>query len=88
MFGSATRGVEGYNEKLSNYGRERTLADNNALSKRQANEANTDSHVGHKQEWSRGLGAIPIVGPVVDIIREGVSGIVSSASDANMAHCR
>jgi hypothetical protein len=27
------------------------------------------------------LGAIPIVGPPVDIIREGVSGIVSSASD-------
>ena len=81
MFGSASRGVEGYNEKLSNYGRERTVADNNALSGRQANEANTDSQVGRKQEWSRGLGAIPIVGPPIDIVREGVSGIVSSASD-------
>jgi uncharacterized membrane protein len=81
MFGSASRGIEGYNEKLSNYGRERTIADNSAMSRRQAVEANTDSQVGRKQEWSRGLGAIPIVGPPVDIVREGVAGIVSSASD-------
>jgi hypothetical protein len=81
MFGSASRGVEGYNEKLSNYARERTLADNAAQSRRQAVEANTDSQVGRKQEWSRGIGAVPIVGPPADIIREGVSGIVSSASD-------
>ena len=81
MFGSASRGVEGYNEKLSNYARERTLADNAAQSRRQAVEANTDSQVGRKQEWSRGIGAVPIVGPPADIIREGVSGIVSSASE-------
>ncbi len=81
MFGSASRGIEGYNEKLSNYGRERTLADNNALSRRQANEANTDSQVGRKEEWSKGLNRIPIAGGIVDLGREGVSGIVSSASD-------
>jgi len=81
MFGSVSRGVEGYNEKLSNYARERTIADNAAQSRRQAVEANTDSQVGRKQEWSRGLGAIPIVGPPVDLVREGVSGIVSSATD-------
>jgi hypothetical protein len=81
MFGSASRGVEGYNEKLSNYARERTVADNAAQSRRQSVEANTDSQVGRKQEWSRGIGAVPIVGPPADIIREGISGIVSSASD-------
>jgi len=81
MFGSATKGLEGYNEKLSNYTRERTVADNAAQSRRQAVEANTDSQVGRKQEWSRGISAVPIVGPPSDIIREGISGIVSSASD-------
>ena len=81
MFGSTTKGLEGYNEKLSNYTRERTVADNSAQSRRQAVEANTDSQVGRKQEWSRGIGAVPIVGPPEDIIREGISGIVSSASD-------
>lgn len=81
MFGSASRGLEGYNEKLSNYARERTVADNAAQGRRQANEVNTDSQVGRKQEWSRGIGAVPIVGPPADIIREGISGIVSSASD-------
>jgi hypothetical protein len=81
MFGSASKGVEGYNEKLSNSARERTVAENNAQSRRQAVEANTDSQVGRKQEWSRGIGAVPIVGPPSDIIREGISGIVSSASD-------
>lgn len=81
MFGSSSRGVEGYNEKLSNYGRERTVADNNALGRRQANEANTDSQVGRKEEWSKGLNRIPIAGGLVDLGREGVSGIVSSASD-------
>src|SRR6185369_4941097 len=34
-----------------------------------------------KQEWSRGIGAVPIVGPPSDTVREGISGIVSSASD-------
>jgi uncharacterized membrane protein len=81
MFGSASRGMEGYNEKLSNYGRDRTLADNSTVSKRQANEANTDSQVGRKEEWSKGLNKIPIAGGIVDLGREGVSGIVSSASD-------
>src|SRR5689334_16828734 len=81
MFGSATKGLEGYNEKLSNYTRQRTVADNAAQSRRQAVEANTDSQVGRKQEWSRGIAAVPIVGPPSDIIREGVSGIVSSATD-------
>src|SRR6266545_1330886 len=81
MFGSATRGTEGYNEKLSNYARERTVADNSAQSRRQAVEANTDSKIGRKEEWSKGLNKIPIAGGVVDLMREGVSGIVSSASD-------
>jgi len=81
MFGSAGRGIEGYNEKLSNYGRDRTLADNKALSRRQASEANTDSQVGRKEEWSKGLNKIPIAGGLVDLSREGVTGIVSSASD-------
>ena len=81
LFGSASRGVTGYNEKLSNYARERTVADNTAQSRRQAVEANTDSQVGRKQEWSRGIGAVPIVGPSANVIREGVSGIVSTASD-------
>lgn len=57
------------------------LQTNAAQSRRQAVEANTDSQVGRKQEWSRGIGAVPIVGPPADIIREGVSGIVSTASD-------
>jgi len=81
MFGSASRGVEGYNEKLSNYARERTVANNAAQNRRQAIEANTDSQVGRKQEWSRGIGAVPLIGPPSDIVREGISGIVSSASD-------
>src|SRR5258705_10569117 len=66
MFGSASRGVDGYNEKLSNYARERTVADNAAQSRSQANEVNTDSQVGRKQEWSRGIGAVPLVGPPID----------------------
>jgi hypothetical protein len=81
MFGSASRGIEGYNEKLSNYARERTVADNATQSRRQANEVNTDSQVARKQEWSRGIGAVPIIGPSIDVVREGVAGIVSSASD-------
>jgi hypothetical protein len=81
MFGSASRGVEGYNEKLSNYARERTVADNAAQSRRQAVEANTDSQVGRKQEWTKGIGSVPLIGPVSDTVREGISGIVSSATD-------
>lgn len=50
------------------------------MSSRQASEANTDSQVGRKQEWSRGLGNIPLFGGPIDLIREGVSGTVSEAS--------
>ncbi|PWT89836.1 MAG: hypothetical protein C5B55_10665 [Blastocatellia bacterium] len=63
MFGSATEGLEGNKEKLSNYARERSVADNIAQSRRQIVEANTDSQAGRKQEWSRRIGAVPIVGP-------------------------
>src|SRR6476659_7467923 len=67
MFGSATKGLEGYNEKLSNYGRNRALADNNAQSRRQANEANTDSQVARKEEWSKGINQVPIIGGSADL---------------------
>jgi len=80
MFGSASRGMEGYNEKLQTM-RVGERLPITRTSKRQANEVNTDSQVGRKHEWSRGIGAVPIVGPPADVIREGVSGIVSSASD-------
>src|SRR6185312_16287526 len=40
----------------------------------------TDSQVGRKQEWSRGLGNIPLFGGPIDLIREGVAGTVSEAS--------
>jgi hypothetical protein len=80
MFGSASRGIAGYNEQMSQIGTQRSIRDNNTLSTRQAREANTDSQVGRKQEWSRGLNSIPLVGGPIDLIREGVSGTVSSAS--------
>ena len=80
MFGSATRGLAGYNENMSQIGTQRSIRDNNTLSTRQAREANTDSQVGRKQEWSRGLNSIPLVGGPIDLVREGVSGTVSSAS--------
>jgi hypothetical protein len=80
MFGSASRGVAGYNEQMSQIGTQRSIRDNNTLSTRQAHEANTDSQVGRKQEWSRGLNSIPLVGGPIDLIREGVSGTVSTAS--------
>jgi len=80
MFGSADRGLAGYNENMSQIGTQRSIRDNNTLSTRQAREANTDSQVGRKQEWSRGLNSIPLVGGPIDLIREGVSGTVSSAS--------
>ena len=50
------------------------------MSTLQASEANTDSQVGRKQEWSRGLSNIPLFGGPIDLIREGVSGTVSEAS--------
>ncbi len=81
MFGSASRGIAGYNEQMAQVSTQRTIKDNNASSTRQASETNTDSQVGRKQEWSRGLGNIPLFGGPIDVVREGVAGTVSSASD-------
>jgi hypothetical protein len=81
MFGSASRGIAGYSEQMSQIGTNRSIRDNNTISTRQAREANTDSQIGRKQEWSRGLGNIPLLGGPIDLVREGVSGTVSSASD-------
>ncbi len=81
MFGSANRGLAGYNEQMAQVSTQRTIKDNNASSTRQASETNTDSQVGRKQEWSRGLGNIPLFGGPIDLVREGVAGTVSSASD-------
>src|SRR5215216_5429996 len=81
MFGSANRGIAGYNEQMAQISTERSIRDNKIMSTRQASETNTDSQVGRKQEWSRGLGNIPLFGGPIDLIREGVSGTVSSASD-------
>lgn len=80
MFGSASRGVPGYNERMAQISTQRAIRDNNIQSARQASETNTDSQVGRKQEWSRGLGNIPLLGGPIDLIREGVSGTVSEAS--------
>jgi len=80
MFGSASRGVAGYNEQMAQISTQRSIRDNNLTSSRQASETNTDSQVGRKQEWSRGLGNIPLVGGPMDLIREGVAGTVSEAS--------
>jgi hypothetical protein len=79
-FGSASRGVAGYNEQMSRVGTDRSIRDNNTASARQARETNTDSQVGRKQEWSRGLGEIPLLGGPIDLFREGIAGTVSSAS--------
>lgn len=80
MFGSANRGLAGYNEQMAQISTQRSIRDNNIQSARQASETNTDSQVGRKQEWSRGLGNIPLFGGPIDLIREGVSGTVSEAS--------
>jgi hypothetical protein len=80
MFGSASRGVAGYNEQMAQVSTQRSIRDNNLTSTRQASETNTDSQVGRKQEWSRGLGNIPLFGGPIDLIREGVAGTVSSTS--------
>ena len=80
MFGSASRGLEGYNEKLSNYSRDRSVADTNAQSRRQANEANTDSQVGRKEEWSKGMNEVPIIGGSADLVRKWDSGVISTLS--------
>src|SRR5687768_18422914 len=71
MFGSASRGVAGYNEQMAQISTQRTIRDNNTQSTRQASETNTDSQVGRKQEWSRGLGSIPLFGGPIDLVREG-----------------
>ena len=80
MFGSASRGVAGYNEQMAQISTQRSIRDNNIQSARQASETNADSQVGRKQEWSRGLGNIPLFGGPIDLIREGVSGTVSEPS--------
>jgi hypothetical protein len=80
MFGSGSRGIAGYNEQMAQVSTQRSIRDNNFMSARQASEANTDSQVGRKQEWSRGLGNIPLFGGPIDLVREGVSGTVSEAS--------
>jgi hypothetical protein len=80
MFGSASRGLPGYNEQIAQMSTQRSIRDNNTMSARQASETNTDSQVGRKQEWSRGLGNIPLFGGPIDLVREGVSGTVSEAS--------
>src|ERR1044071_7556162 len=81
IFGSASRGVAGYNEQMAQVSTQRTIKDNNASSIRQASETNTDSQVGRKQEWSRGLGNIPLFGGPIDLSREWYSGVASYASD-------
>jgi len=80
MFGSARRGVAGYNEQMTQISTQRAIRDSNTQSARQASETNTDSQVGRKQEWSRGLSSIPLFGGPIDLIREGVSGTISEAS--------
>jgi hypothetical protein len=88
MFGSATRGVEGYNEQLSSYGKDRTLADNNAMSRRQANEANTDSQVARKEEWSRGLNEVPVLGGPLDWSANGIWALRRLCLVDSRAHSR
>lgn len=80
MFGSGSRGIAGYNEQMAQISTQRAIRDNNTQSSRQATETNTDSQVARKQEWSRGLGNIPLFGGPIDLIREGVSGTVSEVS--------
>jgi hypothetical protein len=46
---AASQGLAGLNQKLSNFARKRTIADNPAMSRPQANEVNTDSQVERKQ---------------------------------------
>ncbi len=78
MFGSSVRGIEGHNEKLSHYGKDRTLADNPAVSRRHANEVNTDSQVARKEEWSKGLNEVPAVGGPADLVRKWDMGVAST----------
>lgn len=80
-FGSASRGIVGYNEQMSRVGTDRSIRDNNTASARQAREANTDSQVARKEEWSKGLNQIPLLGGPADLIRKWDSGVVSYLSD-------
>ena len=80
-FGSASRGIAGYNEQMAQISTQRSIKDNNTLSGRQANEANTDSQVARKEEWSKGLNQVPIIGGPADLIRKWDSGVVSYLSD-------
>lgn len=81
MFGSATRGIAGYNEQMAQISTQRSIKDNNTLNSRQANEANTDSQVARKEEWSKGFNQVPIIGGPADLIRKWDSGVVSYLSD-------
>jgi hypothetical protein len=54
MFGSASRGVVGYNEQVSQISTQRTIADNNIHSARQASETNTDLQVGESRNGHEG----------------------------------
>lgn len=79
-FGSASRGTAGYNEQMSQISTNRSIRDNNTLSTRQAREANTDSQVARKEEWSKDLNQVPIVGGPADLIRKWDSGVISTLS--------
>jgi hypothetical protein len=81
MFGSASRGIAGYNEQMAQISTQRSIKDNNTLSGRQANEANTDAQVARKEEWSKGLNQVPIIGGPADLIRKWDSGVISYLSD-------
>jgi cytochrome c556 len=81
MFGSANRGIAGYNEQMAQISTQRSIKDNNTLGSRQASEANTDSQVGRKEEWSKGLNQVPIVGGPADLLRKWDSGVISYLSN-------
>lgn len=80
-FGSASRGIAGYNEQMAQISTQRSIKDNNTLGGRQASEVNTDSQVARKEEWSKGLNQIPIVGGLADLTRKQDMGVVSYLSD-------
>ena len=71
MFGSASRGIEGYNEKLSNYARERTLADNAAKVDARLSKQIPILKLGANKNGRRGLSAVPVLGPPADLFAKG-----------------
>jgi hypothetical protein len=81
MFGSASRGLAGYNEQVAQISTQRSIRDNNTQSARQASETNTDSQVARKEEWSKGFNQIPILGGLGDLARKWDSGVISYLSD-------